>query len=97
MAEVHEQDRSAPVKQPRSGKQRTARSPNLNRTVRIHAGGESTEVPVSKVHYQRIAANGRVLGKMITGYACTAAKAKRIGRTCSLTLTVRPDGGAEGR
>ncbi len=95
MAQVHEQDRSASAKQPRSGKQRTTRSPNLSRKVRIHAGEESTDVPVSKVRYQRIAAKGRVLGKVITGYADTAAKAKRTGRTCSFTFTVTPDGEAK--
>ena len=95
MAQAREQDRSVHPKQPRSGKQSTARSPNLSRTVQIHAGEETTEVPVSKDRYQRIAANGRVLGKVITGYADTVAKAKRTGRACSFTFTVTPDGEAE--
>ncbi len=95
MAQAHEQDRSAPAKQPLSNKQRTARLPALSRTVRIHAGEETTEVTVSKVRYKRIATNGRVLGKVITGYADTAAKAKRTGRTCSFTFTVTPDGEAK--
>jgi hypothetical protein len=49
-------------------------------------------VPVSKMNLQHIVTNKRVIGKMISGYADAAAKAKRTGKDYIITYRVSPDG-----
>ena len=95
MARAREQDRSATRKKPRGRERAATYLPASSRTVRVHDDAEATEVSVSEERYRRLAANGRVLGEVISGYADVAAEAERTGRTCSLTFTVTPDGEAK--
>lgn len=65
------------------------------RFVTVKAGDKVTEVSVSKARYEGIADRSRVVGKVIAGYADTAAKARRTGTSHILILKVTPDGRIE--
>jgi hypothetical protein len=93
MAQPREKDRPAPEKRSRTRKDLVART-GEGKFVKVKAGDMVTEVSVSKVRYARIAAKPRVIGKVLAGYADTAAKAKRTGKSYVFTFMVTPDGKA---
>lgn len=95
MAQVREQDRQTTAKRSRSSKAGGTRSASTGQFLLVHAAEDVTEVPVSKVRYDRIVNKSRVLGKVIAGYADAAAKAKRTGKAYMITYLVTPDGKAE--
>jgi ABC-type amino acid transport substrate-binding protein len=92
MVVAREQDRPAPAKRARSGKRVLVRS---GAGVGFKAGDDVTEVSVSKTRFERIAGKPQTLGKVLSGYADTLAKAKRTGRSVTVTFRVSPDGEAE--
>jgi hypothetical protein len=94
MAQPREQDRPAIAKQSRGRKSLTVKNDAKSPHVRLKAGELVAEVPVSKVHLQRIVTSKRVVGKMISGYADAAAKAQRTGKDYIIAYRVSPDGKA---
>ena len=71
-----------------------ARESTTGSSAQVHDGSAFAEVPLSMERSKWIADAGQVLGKVILSYADAAAKAKRTGRTHTLTYTVNPYGGA---
>ncbi|OYX11224.1 MAG: hypothetical protein B7Z15_12215 [Rhizobiales bacterium 32-66-8] len=61
----------------------------------LQNGQVVAEAPVSKERLPRIAGKMHVVGKVISGYADAAAKAKRTGKPLIVTYRVTPDGKAE--
>lgn len=96
MAQAHEQNRPATVRQPCGRERRPGHTSATVGAVRVHAVGGVKEVVISLNHYRRVAADHQVPGEVITSYADAAAEAKRTGRPSSFTVTVMPAGGAEG-
>ncbi|HEV2533568.1 hypothetical protein [Phenylobacterium sp.] len=93
MAQLREQDLAATAKRTRTPKQ--AGRTGDGQRVTVKAGDQVTEVAVSKSRYARVAAKPGVVGKVIAGYADTAAKARRTGKSYVFTFRVTPDGTAE--
>lgn len=94
MAQTREQTRPAAAKRSRAAP-RGGRDAASGQFLRLHAGEDVAEVPVSKSSFKGVAHRKRVLGKMISTYAEVAAKAKRTGRTFVISYVVTPDGKAE--
>jgi len=94
MTNVREQDRPATVQRPRNPA-KAAQNPSASGHVLVRADQDVTEVPVSRQRYEGIVRNSRTLGKVIAGYADTAAKARRTGRSYVVSYVVTPDGKAE--
>lgn len=95
MAHAREQARPATAKRSRTPAPRGGRSAATGQFLLLHAGEEVAEVPVSKSSFKGVAHRKRVLGKMISGYAEAAAKAKRTGKPFIISYVVTPDGKAE--
>jgi hypothetical protein len=89
MAQARENHRPATSK--RSHAARPASGPLLL----VRAGKRVTAVPVSQERFNRLVDKEEMLGKMISGYADAAAKAKRTGKAYILAYRVTPDGEAE--
>ncbi len=93
MAQDREHVRPAPLKPSPSGRP-AAPATASGRSVVIRSGADIAEVSVSEARMKWIAAGEGVLGKLIAGYADTAAKAQQTGRSFLLTYEVTPDGQA---
>ena len=92
MAQVREQDRQAAAKRSSRDKSALARNAATGQFVVVQAGPLTAEVSVSKERFDRIVQKKRVVGKVISGYADAAAKAKRTGRDFIIAYRVSPDG-----
>jgi len=91
MAQPREQDRPTPAKRRRK---RIVVRTGTGKLVAVKAGGDVTEVPVSKLRFDRISSYARPLSKVLAGYAYTVARAKRTGRFQTVTFRISPDGEA---
>lgn len=78
----------------RQATSKRSRAATTGQFVLVDAGKVVAEVPVSKARFQRIVTKKQVLGKMISGYADAAAKAKRTGKDYIIAYRVSPDGKA---
>ena len=94
MAQAREHVRQATSKRSRADKSEVARSATTGQFVLVQNGDVVAEVPVTKARFQRIVHRKRVLGKMISGYADAAEKAKRTGKDYIIAYRVSPDGKA---
>lgn len=92
MAQARKHVRHATSKRSRSDKSEVARSATTGQFLLVQAGEAVAEVPVSKARFQRIVYKPRMVGKVISGYADAAAKAKRTGRDYIVAYRVSPDG-----
>lgn len=90
MAQTIEKDQRAP-----STRKRALGRTVTGRFVAVKAGEAVTEVPVSKVRFERISTYSRPLSKVVAGYADTLARAKRTGQFETVTFRISPDGEAE--
>jgi hypothetical protein len=89
MPQTREQDRQATAKPNRPALTREASG---GQVVRVRAGDQMVEVPVTKGRFERIARQKRVVGKVISGYADAVAKAERTGLDLIIAYRVKPDG-----
>ena len=94
MAQARETVRPTTLKRSRT-KAETAQTATTSQVVVVHSGKNVAEVPVSKARFKRIATKKGALGRLIAGYADTAAKAELTGQTFLVTYSVTPDGTAE--
>jgi hypothetical protein len=94
MARARETARSTPSKRLGSKLGEGAHSATTGQFILVQAGEVVAHVPVSKARFQRIMTKKRVLGKVISGYADAAAKAKRTGKDYIIAYRVSPDGKA---
>lgn len=79
----------------RSDRDGKARSASAGRSVVIHSGEDVAEVPVSRARFKQIVTRQGSLGKLIAGYADSAAEASRTGRSFRVSVVVTPDGRVE--
>ena len=89
----HIQPRS--MKPSRSGAGVAVPSATTGRRVVISSGEDAAEFVLSSGQVQRITSGRTSIGRLIAGYADTAAEAERIGRSILVTYRVTPDGRAE--
>lgn len=94
MAQPREHTRPATAKRSRADKAEVARNATAGQFVLVEAGKVVAEVPVTPARFRRIVTKKRILGKMISGYADAAAKAKRTGKDYIIAYRVSPDGKA---
>lgn len=95
MAQAREKPHPATSKRSHPDDAEAARVDASGGSLLIRAGKMVTAVPVSKARFDRIVHKGRVLGRMISGYADAVAKAERTGKAYILAYRVTPDGRAE--
>ncbi len=95
MAQVREQDRQASAKRSRAVKVDVVRVASTGQVMLVQAGEVVGKVQVSKARFDRIVQGKHVVGKVISGYADAAAKAKRTGKAFTITYRITPDGRAE--
>lgn len=92
MPQARQPIRPAPPKRSRSDKSELARSAMTGQFVLVQAGEPVAEVPVSKARFNRIVKKPLMVGKVISGYADAAAKARRTGQDYIISYRVNPDG-----
>ena len=95
MTHAREQVRHAPSNRARAEKHDVARAAATGQFVRMQAGDEVVEVPVSKVRFHRIVKRTRAVGKVISGYADAVEKAHKTGQAFIISYRVTPDGQLE--
>jgi len=95
MAQPREQDRPAAAKRARNRKLSVLRSDTGGGFVVMRAGDVVAKAPITKVRLDQLVGKTRPVGRVVSGYADAAAKAKRTGRTLFITYKVTPDGSAE--
>lgn len=94
MTQAREQARSAPAKRTRASKALATNATPTGQFVMIQAGKVIAEVPLTQERFRRIVTKKQVLGKVISGYADAADKAKRTGLDHIVTYRISPDGRA---
>lgn len=94
MVQARPDARNATAKPP-GAKPAAARAAASGQFVLLQDGQILAEAPVSKERLPRIAGKMNVVGKVISGYADAAAKAKRTGQPHIVTYLVTPDGKAK--